>query len=162
VITNSTLNIANVESQTQRMELLYDHLNIILFMLVPMATLVLLVSAMGMSSTMSINIMERTKEIGILRAIGATPKIIFKLFIIEGMIIALASTLLGLLMAVPFSMVASEFFGNLTILVPFEFAISLYGLGITLVVVLLFSYGASYFPAQQAMKLSAREALNYG
>ena len=61
-------------SQAERSKIIYDHLNIILTLLAFLAMLVLVVSALGMASATGINIMERTREIGVLRAIGATPK----------------------------------------------------------------------------------------
>jgi putative ABC transport system permease protein len=83
-------------SQAERVKVIYDHLNIILTTIVFLALTVLVVSALGMASATGINIMERTREIGVLRAIGATPEMIYKLFVAEGMITSVASVFLGL------------------------------------------------------------------
>ena len=126
-----------------------------------MAVVVLIVGSLGMASSMSINIIERTREIGVIRAIGATPKIIYKLFVTEGMIITINSIVLGLLLAWPLSIVASAFFGNLILEYPFAFAFSYKGLVITLVVNLVLGWLASRVPASRAIKVSTREALAY-
>lgn len=97
----SNLNILYVMSQAERVKIIYDHLNIILTVIVFLSLLVLVVSALGMASATGISILERTREIGVLRAIGATPKLIFQLFVAEGMIVSAASILLGLLLAWP-------------------------------------------------------------
>jgi ABC-type antimicrobial peptide transport system permease subunit len=106
-IASSDLSVLYVMSQAERVKVIFDHLNIVLTTIVFLSLLVLVVSALGMASTTGINIQERTREIGVLRAIGATPKMIFEIFVAEGMIISVASILLGLLLAWPLSMVAS-------------------------------------------------------
>ena len=59
--------------------------------------------------------MERTREMGVLKAIGATPKRIYRLFVVEGMITSTVSILLGILLAWPLSVLASTFFGYLNL-----------------------------------------------
>ncbi len=160
-ISPSALSVSNVESHSGRMKILYDHLHIILYMLLVMALMVLVVGALGMASAMGINIMERTREIGVLRAIGAIPKKIYSIFVLEGMLISIASIILGLLIAWPLSIVASEFFGKLIIEYPFKFAFSHLGFWITLVVTFSFVWLASRVPAAKAIKISTQEALSY-
>lgn len=157
----STLRVVNIESQTGRMKVLYDHLNVILVMLLAMALLVLVVGSLGMAAAMGINIMERTREIGVLRAIGATPKIIYGLFTAEGMVISIVSIILGLLLAWPLSITAAGFFGDLILGNPLEYALSHVGLVITLSVTLILGWLASRFSAVNAIKVPTREALSY-
>ena len=157
----SILSVGNIESQTGRMQVLSDHLNVILAMLLTMALLVLVVGALGMASAMSINILERTREIGVLRAIGATPKRIYGLFVTEGMVISVVSIVLGLLLAWPLSVVAARFFGELILNYPLKFALSNPGLVITLAITLAFGWLASRIPAAKAIRVSTREALAY-
>ncbi len=157
----TNIGVRNVESQSELMKVLYDHLNIILAMLLSMALLVLVVASLGMASAMGINIMERTREIGIMRAIGATPKTIYKLFIFEGLITSLGGIILGLLISLPLSTHASQFFGSLIIEYPLPFALSFLGISITIVVTLIFGWFASRIPSLSAIKLSCRQALSY-
>lgn len=159
----SDLNVLYVMSQAERAQIIYDHLNIILTILVFLALLVLVVSALGMASATSINIMERTREIGVMRAIGATPKMIYELFVTEGMIISVMSILLGVLFAWPLSVIASRFFGYLILgaNTPLDFAFSGVGFLITLLITLAFGWLASRMPARKAITVSTREALVY-
>jgi putative ABC transport system permease protein len=163
VIAHSDLDVLYVMSQAERSKIIYDHLDIILTLIAFLALLVLVVSALGMASATGINILERTREIGVLRAIGATPQKIYGLFIAEGMVISIVSIILGLLLAWPLSIVASAFFGNLILGsgVPLEFAFSNSGFGITLAVTLVFGWLASRIPARRAITVSIREALAY-
>ena len=162
-IAPSDLNVCYVMSQAERTKIIYDHLNIILTTIVFLSFLVLVVSAMGMAAATGVNIMERTREIGVMRAIGATPAMIFKLFVVEGMITSVAGILLGLLLSWPLSLVASAFFGNLMLGQgsTLRFAFSVSGFGITLVTTLAFGWLASRIPAQRAVSVSTREALAY-
>lgn len=162
-ITPSKLSVLYVMSQAERVKIIYDHLNIILTTIVFFALLVLIVSAMGMASATSINIMERTREIGVLRAIGASPKQIYKLFISEGMMVSIISVFLGLLLAWPLSIVASSFFGNLMLGdgISLRFVFSFNGFWITLVTTIIFGWLASRIPARKAIIVSTREALAY-
>ncbi|MFA5902349.1 MAG: FtsX-like permease family protein [Desulfobacula sp.] len=160
-IESSGLAVRNVESQSERMKLLYDHLNIILVMLLSMAVMVLVVASFGMASAMGINIMERTREIGIMRAIGATPAIIRRIFVIEGIVVSMSGVLLGLLAAWPLSIKASRFFGSLIIDYPLPFSMSHTGLLITIAATLASGWLASKIASREAMKLSCRQALAY-
>lgn len=160
-IAPSSLKVLYVMMQAERVKIIADHLSIILITIVFFAALVLIVSAMGMASATSINIMERTREIGVLRAIGATPKIIYNLFVTEGTITSIASIVLGLLFSWPLSLVASIFFGNLMLDAPLQPAFSHSGFVITLVATVIFGWLASRIPASNAIKIATREALSY-
>ncbi len=133
----------------------------VLVVIVFLAMLVLVVSAMGMVSATSINIMERTREIGVLRAIGATPKIIYNLFVTEGMMVSIVSIFIGLLLSWPLSIVAARFFGDLMLDAPLKFTLSHTGLVITLLATIIFGWLASRIPARRANNVSTREALSY-
>jgi putative ABC transport system permease protein len=163
IIDGTDFNIMYVMSQAERVKIIYDHLNIILMTLVIFAFLVLIVSAFGMASATSISIMERTREIGVLRAVGATPKMIYNLFVIEGMIVSVASIILGLIVSWPLSAGASYVFGNLMLgegaLLTQAFSPA--GLVVTIAATGLFGWLACRIPARNALKVSTHEALSY-
>lgn len=162
-IAPSELNVLYIMSKTERAKIIYDHLNIILTLFALLSFLVLVVAALGMASATGISVMERTREIGVLRAIGATPKRIYGLFVAEGMVTSVVSILLGLLLAWPLSVAASAFFGDLILgaSTPLDFAFSGLGFVITVTVILLFGWLASRIPARKAIVVSTREALAY-
>lgn len=162
-IAPSDLNVLYVMSQAERVKVIYDHLNIILTTIVLLSLMVLVVSALGMASATGISILERTREIGVLRSIGATPRMIFQLFVAEGMITSVASILLGLLLAWPLSMVASVFFGKLMLGegATLRYVFSGEGFLITLLTTLIFGWLASRIPARRAIQIPTRDALAY-
>jgi putative ABC transport system permease protein len=160
-IAPSDLQVLYVMMQAERVKIIYDHLKIIFVTIVFFALLVLVVSAIGMASATGINIMERTREIGVLRAIGATPRIIYNLFVAEGMIVSVISIALGLLLSWPLSIIASKFFGDLMLEVALHYSFSTSGFVITLIATLIFGWLASRIPARRAISVSTREALAY-
>ena len=152
-----------VMSQAERVKIIYDHLNIILMTIVFLSFLVLVVSAIGMASATGINIMERTREIGVMRSIGANPEKIYSLFVKEGMITSILSILLGLLLSWPLSKLAAIFFGNLMLgrEAVLQYAFSPTGFVVTVVVTILFGWLASRIPAKSAIDIPTHEALSY-
>ncbi len=162
-IVPTSFQVLYVMSQAERVKIIYDHLNIILMTIVLLSFLVLVVSAIGMASATGINIMERTREIGVMRAIGATPRKIYSLFVMEGMITSILSILLGLLLSWPLSKLAAIFFGNLMLgkEAELQYAFSPLGFLITVTVTILFGWLASRIPAKSAVKVPTHKALSY-
>ncbi|MGQ0602414.1 MAG: ABC transporter permease [Anaerolineales bacterium] len=134
--------------------------SIIVAFLAPMAVMVGLVGALGLMGTMSLNVIERTREIGVLRAVGASNRKVFQIVVVEGLIIGLLSWALGILLALPISaglalIVGQIFQANL------QPVMSLPGFLIWLAVVLVLSWFASLLPAWNAMRLTGRDVLAY-
>ena len=105
----------------------------------------------------------KTREIGVMRAIGATPKKIYSMFVNEGMIISVVSILVGLLLSYPLSQSAAVLFGNLMLgeEAVLQYAFSPLGFFITLIVTLLFGWLASRIPAKSAVQIPTHRALSY-
>jgi putative ABC transport system permease protein len=134
---------------------------ILLAFLTMMAVLVLLVGGIGLTGTMSINVLERVAEIGVLRAIGASSPAIMKLFLSEGLVVGLISWLLAAPLALPLSRLLAEQLGLVLIQTPLIFQFSYFGLGISLLFIVVVAAAATFFPARNATQLSVREILSY-
>jgi putative ABC transport system permease protein len=162
-VAGTNFDVLYVMSQTERAKIIYDHLKIILALFTLLSTLVLVVGALGMAAATSTNILERTREIGVMRAIGATPKIVYRLFEVEGALVSVAGIVLGLLVSLPLSYFAAKFFGKLILGgdVTLNFSFSYIGLAVTLMITLIFGWLASRIPARKAVSISNREALSY-
>ena len=135
--------------------------NIIVYLLLAMAILAASVGAVGLLSTFSINVYERRREIGVMRAIGATSRSVAGIYIAEGIIVGVLSWLLS----APVSYLASRFFsdavGMATMEAPLEFRYSIAGLLGWLALVTVIGALASLWPARNATRVSVREALSY-
>ncbi|MFL5756188.1 MAG: ABC transporter permease, partial [Chloroflexota bacterium] len=135
--------------------------NILTLFLSTMAVLLGVVGALGLTGTMSINVVERAREIGVLRAVGASDGGVLRIFLIEGVIIGLLSWALGAIVAVPISKLLSDAHGNVFARRPLAFAFSIEGVAAWLLIVLVLAAVASLLPAWRASRLAVREVLAY-
>jgi putative ABC transport system permease protein len=126
-----------------------------------MAVLLAFVGGLGLMGTMSINVLERTREIGIMRAIGASNGAVMNLVLVEGVLIGMVSWLLSMLIAIPLSKPLSASVGVALFQVPLSYAFSMDGLLIWLLVVVVLSAVASLLPAWNASRLTVRDVLAY-
>jgi len=129
--------------------------------LLVMAVLFAVVGGLGLMGTMSINVIERTREIGVMRAIGAPTRSVAQVFIVESVAIGVLSWLFATLLALPLSKIMSDAVGIPLMGTPITFNFSVAGAGLWLVVVVLLSVLASFIPAQNASRLTVREVLAY-
>ena len=136
-------------------------LGIITSVLLAMALMTALVGIIGLTGTMSMNVMDRTREIGVMRAIGAYNSVISQLVIVEGLIIGLISYVLGVVLSIPISVVLSNAISEAIFKSPAPFALAPEGFLIWLAVVLALAVLASLLPARNATRLTIREVLAY-
>jgi putative ABC transport system permease protein len=130
-------------------------------LLLIMAFLLAVIGGLGLMGTMSINVLERTREIGVMRAIGASNKSVRRIFIIEGIIIGVISWLVGAVLAFPISKVLSDLIGAQFLSAPLNYTFSLNGAIIWLVLVIILATVASFLPAWNASRFTVREVLAY-
>ena len=138
-----------------------DGLNILTGFLLVMASLIALVGSIGLAGTMSMNVLERTREIGIMRAIGASDRAVINLVMVEGLLIGILSWLFGTLLAFPISNLLSNAINLSLFGAPSRFTFTATGPLVWLGVVLLLSIFASIIPAHNAASLTIREVLSY-
>lgn len=131
-----------------------------IFLLI-MSGLTALVGSISLTGVMSMNVMERTREIGVMRAIGATDRQVMNLVIVEGVIIGLISWLIGFGLAFPISSLMSYIINISIFGVPGEFSFTVVGFFLWLAVVILLSILSSILPARRAARLTIREVLAY-
>ncbi|MCL5995832.1 MAG: FtsX-like permease family protein [Chloroflexi bacterium] len=110
----------------------------------------------GLASTMSTNVLERTREFGVMSAIGAPASTVRRLVVLEGIFIAVVSCMIA---AIPALLLTAIMTGVLPM--PGTFQISVSGVVIWIVVVVLGAALATLAPASQASRLTVREALAY-
>jgi putative ABC transport system permease protein len=134
---------------------------IVISLLLIMAILLAIVGGLGLMGTMSINVLERTREIGVLRAIGAPNRGVSQVFIREGVVIGLLSWLMGSVLAIPLSKGLNDAAGMAMAGTPLTSTYSMAGVWLWLVVVVLLSGLASFIPARNASRLTVREVLAY-
>lgn len=138
-----------------------ESLDILITFLLIMALLTAMVGSMGLAGTMSMNVLERTREIGIMRAIGATDLEIIRMVIVEGILIGMISFGLGIILAVPFTYLLSNIVSDAVFATPIAVVFTPTGYLIWLGLVIILSSLASVLPARNAARLTIREVLAY-
>lgn len=138
-----------------------DHLLMVLQFLGSMGWVMILVGGMGLASTLSLAVLERRREIGVLRAIGAGHGDIVLLVVLEGVIIAACAWLIALPLSVPISASLAAAFGRIMFPVPAIYLPEPRGVCIWLFVVVVVAILASLWPALRATRVPAAVALSY-
>jgi len=135
--------------------------DIIVYLLSAMGVLIATVGALGLMGTMSTNVLERTREIGVMRAIGATDGAIQRIVIVEGIIIGLISWLIGAVLAYPIGAVISKGVGQVLFNTDLPYTFSSTGVITWFFIVAFLAAIASFLPAWNASRLTVREVLAY-
>lgn len=153
--------VGRVETKFQRQESVRLQFDILITFLLIMALLIAVVGGMGLMGAMSINVLERTREIGVMRAIGAATGAIMQIVLVEGVLIGLISWSQGVLLGWPVGRLMSDQVGLAFLDSPLEYRYSVDGALLWLAAALLISAIASFWPAHHAASLSVREVLAY-
>jgi putative ABC transport system permease protein len=138
-----------------------DVFDILLVFLLIMAGILASVGGLGLAGTMSMNVIERTREIGVLRAVGASNHDVRRVVLIEGLTVGLLSWTIAILASVPVGRILSSTVGIAVFLAPPPYKYSTMGLLGWLALAVLISAVASLGPAQRASRLTVREVLAY-
>jgi putative ABC transport system permease protein len=147
-------------SSTERAQI-QAQFNVLVIFLLIMAVLLAVVGGIGLMGTMSLNVLERTREIGVMRAVGATGAAISGIVIVEGMLLGLISWAIGVLLAYPLSMGLCNMVGNSILRAPLSYIFSIRGALLWLAIALVLATLASLLPARSASRISVREVLAY-
>lgn len=149
------------ESGLSSMDTASESLDILVIFLLIMAILTAIVGAMGLTGTMGMNVMERTREIGIMRAIGADDRAVMRTVIAEGLTIGFISFVLAIFLSIPFTYALSDIVSTAVFQTPIKVVFTFLGYAIWLGLVLLLSVLGSILPARNAARLTIREVLAY-
>jgi putative ABC transport system permease protein len=129
--------------------------------LMTMAAMTALIGGLGLAGMMSLNVLERTREIGVMRSIGASNAAVGSIVVTEGLIIGVISWALALPLSIPLSLIFNSMLGSMIFDTPLVFVFSLFGVISWLAVIVVVSVIASLLPAYRAIKMSIRETLAY-
>lgn len=146
-------------STVQLAEQIGGILNMLSLLLGAIAAISLLVAGIGIANTMFMTVIERTKEIGIMKSIGATQKNILEIFLIEAAIIGLIGGVLGCGLGIVLSGVISQASVYLGISIQTAVTPTLLAVGMSFAVVV--GVVSGFIPARKAAKMNPIEALRY-
>ena len=158
---------ASAIAMSSILETIQNILGILSMVLIAIAAIALVVASIGIMNTMLTSVMERTREIGIMKAIGAESKDVMFIFIIEGMLVSIVGGAIGIFLGVFGSQGMASLLsemgaggppgGNMT-LTP---VITLYSIVLAVSVSVIVGVLSSLYPAWKAAKMSPIEAVRY-
>jgi putative ABC transport system permease protein len=155
------IKVAGSTSRSQLGRALAGHLFILIFILIVMSILMALVGIFGLGSAMVASVLERRRELAVLRAIGASNAQVLLTVICEGVFIGLLSVIAAAVLSVPVTMLVANLV-DAAMLGPWQgVVVSATAIPIWVAVVLLCAILASEYPARKALKMTIREALVY-
>jgi putative ABC transport system permease protein len=155
------LPVEQVETRDEMRTSTQGLFDILVMMLLLVAALLALVGAIGLTGAMSLSVLERRREIGVMRSLGASNQMVARIVVVEGLVIGLLSWLLGGLLALPLSWGLSNAVGVALVRAPLAFTFSAAGVLLWLAIVVVISVVASLLPARGAWRVRVREALAY-
>ena len=154
------IDVAFVRTAIEDQEESEEGFNIVTTILMTMTVVMAVVGGIGLSGTLSINVIERRREIGVMRAVGASSLDVARIFMGEGLLLGLSSWAL----AVPLSILAGRPFVEAigqVIWFPAQYRLAISGLWIWLIIVVVISLVSSWLPARRATRISVNESLAY-
>jgi putative ABC transport system permease protein len=160
-LTDAGIKVNSAASVSRSKAISEGHLGPIVTIVLAIAIAMGVVGVIGLASTMSANILDRTREFGVMHAIGARPKTVRRIVVAEGVFLALASLLVAVLPALALTAVLGAGLGNLFFSAPLPFRVSILAVGIWTVLVILGAALATDAAATRASRITVREALAY-
>ncbi len=130
-------------------------------------TLIVLVAAFNIASSLIMMVMGKTKDIAILKAMGATDKSIKKIFVFKGMIIGLTGTILGMCLGLTGCILLKHYKfiklpGDVYYFTTLPVKLEALDVFVIVSATMIICYLATLYPARQASKLNPVEAIRYG
>ncbi len=144
----------NIMSQADILTTVQETSNTFTMLLAGIAAVSLIVGGIGIMNIMFVSVTERTREIGIRKAIGAQRRDILSQFLIEAIIVSLSGGIIGIFLGISVSNLMSKFGGWETVITPVSVALSF---SFALAVGLFFGF----YPARKASLLNPIDALRY-
>lgn len=161
LLTDAGVEVRSASSAGRREAATGAHLDPILVILLATALPMGVIGCIGLASTMGANVLERTREFGVMHAIGARPKVVRRIVVAEGVLVAVVSCLLGAVPALGLTAAIGSVLGNTFLYAPLPFRVSILGAGFWTVLVILGAVLATEAAATRASRLTVREALAY-
>ena len=153
--------VSSSQLMSEQRKVIEDHLLMVAGFLGDMSLLMIVVGGLGLASTMSLAVLERTREIGVLRAIGAPHSAIIAMVQVEGLVIAVLSWALAIPLSLPMSVALGNAFGRVMLALPVRLLPEPSGVLLWLGVVIVLSIVACAWPAIRATRITTAAALAY-
>ena len=160
-LTAAGIEVRSTRTGAEDRRIFSERFNILTVILLVLALLLGTVGGLGLMGTMSINVLERRREIGLMRAIGASNSAVMRVVVVEGVAVGLMSWLGALILSQPLSRLMAAAVGNAFLKRPLSYAFDWRAPLMWIVIVVVIAALSSLLPALSAARLSVRETLAY-
>lgn len=161
VLTDASIKVQSSASVSRSEAASAGHMLPIILVFLGLSIAMGVVGFVGLASTMSTNVLERTREFGVMHAIGARASTVRRIVLAEGVFTAVASCIVAVIPTFLLTAAMGAGLGRQFLNGPLPFQISIPAVVIWVIVVVLGSVLATLAPASQASRLTVREALAY-
>ena len=154
------INVSQIQTRAERREVLEEHISVVITVADMIALAVALVGGICLAAFASLNVLERAREIGVIRTLGATPRAVVWIFVAESGAIAALSALLALVISFFATRALNDMSARLLLQVAVPLVFSPQGLawlGSGVFVVML----GVWVPVSRLLRVSVRDALAY-
>ena len=155
------LEVASAASISRREAISEGHLGPVITIILAIAIAMGVIGTIGLASTMSTNVLDRTREFGVMHAIGARPERVRRIVSAEGTFLAIASLLVAVLPTIALTAILGAGLGNLFFSAPLPYRISIPAMAIWTAIAILGAILATEAAATRASRITVREALAY-
>jgi putative ABC transport system permease protein len=155
-------NHASVEAVVPFSELrtaIGDHVVILIQALLALAVILAIVGLLGLASALGVSVLERTREIAVMKTLGATAGVVRRLIVTEALLTSAVSWLVAVGLSLPLTLLVESVIGRLGFLAPLPFVLSAPSMVLWLGLLAAATLLATLPPVRRAVGLSVREAL---
>jgi putative ABC transport system permease protein len=160
-LTDAGIEVRSAASISRSEAISAGHLGPVILILLGVALPLGVVGVVGLAATITANVLDRTREFGVMHAIGALPKAVRRIVTAEGVFLALSSCLVAVVPTLGLTAVLGAGLGNLFFSAPLPYRISGPAILIWTAVVILSAVLATEAAATRASRMTVREALAY-
>ncbi len=158
-LTQQGIHARGAYGKEESREVIDEHIVMIYVFLIIMACLIGGVGGLGLATTVSLNVLERRREMGVLRAIGATPRTVWLIVVGESVMVGLMSCVLAVALAYPASKGIGDLLVGMVLRSVLDFRFDPNGIWIWFALTLVLTIMASFAPAWHASRSSVRDAI---
>jgi putative ABC transport system permease protein len=154
------LDVYTLWKTTDTRKVVEDHMVLVTGLLLIMAALFAVIGGLGLASAMSLNVLDRTRELGIIRAMGATTRDVLQVIVLEGVLVGALSWAMAGVLSIPYTVLMGQVFAVL-LEYPINLTPSVAGWVIWWLSILAIGALASALPAWNAARQPVAQALAY-
>lgn len=155
------LPIAGIQTSAQLRASVDELVAVAVALLLLVGGVLAVVAVIGVTGTMTLGIIEQTREIGVLRTLGASSWAVRRMLLVQGIAVAVAGTVTGVLLSLPLALVLRSVLVNDLLSAPLPRVFSWTGVAIWVAVALLIGIVGTVRPSRLASRLTVRDTLAY-